>query len=292
MLRFNHYYLFFIRCNSKISIHPMLRFNGIHGPFKVVRNGNFNTSYVTVQLSFAFGLYTLLQHFNTSYVTVQRECWCKQWRYSIISIHPMLRFNRRWRENGSTFHIISIHPMLRFNFFWGGDFYVYVRISIHPMLRFNGCDTPLFIRYQNQFQYILCYGSTIQGYGCFYNVKEFQYILCYGSTYRLAMSNQNMQNFNTSYVTVQLYLIWIFLARPSHFNTSYVTVQRQFGQLGINYFHLISIHPMLRFNVVLNCFRYYIIWFQYILCYGSTWFPPRRLNVQPYFNTSYVTVQR
>ena len=33
-----------------------------------------------------------------------------------------------------------------------------------------------------EFQYILCYGSTVTNPKKFENLTEFQYILCYGST--------------------------------------------------------------------------------------------------------------
>ena len=55
---------------SKISIHPMLRFNNMLGVFHAM-SWNFNTSYVTVQLQALLLLINHLPNFNTSYVTVQ-----------------------------------------------------------------------------------------------------------------------------------------------------------------------------------------------------------------------------
>ena len=102
-----------------ISIHPMLRFNAVKEV--LVESGlrfqyilcygsthtkflsylyllNFNTSYVTVQQP-AIKLSEIKKHnFNTSYVTVQLKhlkqilCSCT------ISIHPMLRFNKKCYE--------------------------------------------------------------------------------------------------------------------------------------------------------------------------------------------------
>ena len=57
------------------------------------------------------------------------------------------------------------------------------------------------------------------------------------------------------------------------------------------YFFKISIHPMLRFNHRLLRISSNISWFQYILCYGSTYPTPTLSLLHPHFNTSYVTVQ-
>ena len=54
-----------------------------------------------------------------------------------------------------------------------------------------------------------------------------------------------------------------------YFNTSYVTVQP--GKSGEIFKYLvISIHPMLRFNLVERERDKHSTEFQYILCYGST----------------------
>ena len=80
-------------------------------------------------------------------------------KYSLISIHPMLRFNGRSgtaysRRSGFQYilcygstviakrarpnqDLISIHPMLRFNPVKKVKSKKSQRISIHPMLRFN-----------------------------------------------------------------------------------------------------------------------------------------------------------
>ena len=53
----------------------------------------------------------------------------------------------------------------------------------------------------------------------------------------------------------------------------------------------ISIHPMLRFNNVVQVQCYNIPTFQYILCYGSTHIVAESTRKYLNFNTSYVTVQ-
>ena len=142
--------------------------------------------------------------------------------------------------------------------------------------------------------------------------KQFQYILCYGSTKVLDGNCYLVKYFNTSYVTVQPPFCLLNSSFLSNFNTSYVTVQRQRNKTC--YFASgISIHPMLRFNLVF-VFIYYIFFrfqyilcygstafrqlhlgygmlFQYILCYGSTFFKEVLMCAFTDFNTSYVTVQ-
>ena len=98
-----------------------------------------------------------------------------------------------------------------------------LKISIHPMLRFNEKNNLLESGIY-EFQYILCYGSTLCKLVILrYNfisihpmlqfnesidnnlvsIREFQYILCYGSTSMLSGAYFNSCYFNTSYVTVQ-----------------------------------------------------------------------------------------
>ena len=81
---------------------------------------------------------------------------------------------------------------------------------------------------REEFQYILCYGSTIMAASMPEVKITFQYILCYGSTYYKNENESKKQNFNTSYVTVQHQSL-----------------------LHIIYLVRISIHPMLRFNTSL-----------------------------------------
>ena len=76
----------------------------------------------------------------------------------IISIHPMLRFNRYNNRSYSRSRKISIHPMLRFNPVWTirlskniqrsqeAKIAVSKIISIHPMLRFNEVLEKMFLR--------------------------------------------------------------------------------------------------------------------------------------------------
>ncbi len=51
----------------------------------------------------------------------------------------------------------------------------------HFMLQFN-IDVHIGTRFSLEFQYILCYGSTIFGGILLRFCFRFQYILCYGST--------------------------------------------------------------------------------------------------------------
>ncbi len=98
---------------------------------------DFNTSYVTVQLTFSRLSGVPITHFNTSYVTVQQN-----------HVRQILHISRHFNTSYVTvqlclltstviFKSISIHPMLRFNFPWASSYMCYTI-----------------------FQYILCYGST------------------------------------------------------------------------------------------------------------------------------------
>ncbi len=100
-------------------------------------------------------------------------------------------------------------------------------------------------------------------------LQEFQYILCYGSTRKPAGIWKKQSNFNTSYVTVQqyegqgvkaddtrfqyilcygsTYISDRWSASSRNFNTSYVTVQQE-SPLVSGKSNQISIHLMLRFN--------------------------------------------
>ena len=54
-----------------------------------------------------------------------------------------------------------------------------------------------------EFQYILCYGSTLVFFSVTALDRGFQYILCYGSTVDKIRGMWYLNYFNTSYVTVQ-----------------------------------------------------------------------------------------
>ena len=100
---------------TKISIHPMLRFNGNYlDPLESRRVFQYILCYGSTLLLFLMFFY--FNHFNTSYVTVQQR--------KISLKFPPLRFQYILCY-GSTFKgfgkpcsssKISIHPMLRFNF--------------------------------------------------------------------------------------------------------------------------------------------------------------------------------
>ncbi len=184
--------------------------------------------------------------FNTSYVTVQLCYYFLCFFISIISIHPMLRFNKAQDLNYLLIFLISIHPMLRFNF---------------KGIRY-GC---LFINFNTSY-------VTVQPIWKFLKLLlVFNFNTSY-VTVQLPLGIErraSVRNFNTSYVTVQLkktenyrhvfrfqYILCygstgvedLKKARWYHFNTSYVTVQRLLALLGLDISLL----------------------FQYILCYGST----------------------
>ena len=179
----------------------------------------------------------------------------------------MLRFNLYPRVSWAKQVDISIHLMLRFNKF------VFIAdsdcssISIHLMLRFNipfkkmegffyGISIHLMLRFNN-YKMLVLFGR-----------QRFQYILCYGSTLILLECKISIGNFNTSYVTVQ---------------------RKSKNQLLI--FRKISIHLMLRFNILDPEVISGVSRFQYILCYGSTILSFLTFLLGIYFNTSYVTVQ-
>ena len=138
------------------------------------------------------------------------------------------------------------------------------------MLRFNFYQN-LSYELTKQFQYILCYGSTITKFildiqknnfntsyvtvqrlsipkGKLFDIL-FQYILCYGSTKKKAFKKQCKNYFNTSYVTVQLpvaasvplgsTIFQYILCYGSTVSVATVSL------ISID----ISIHPMLRFNL-------------------------------------------
>ena len=98
---------------------------------------------------------------------------------------------------------------------------------------------------------------------------SFQYILCYGSTV-VKLKNPDVKDI-FQYILCYGSTLWCA-------NKSLASL-------------CISIHPMLRFNYVLNGIDWKQRKFQYILCYGST--PTIKLpKIKKHnFNTSYVTVQ-
>ena len=158
------------------------------------------------------------------------------------------------------------------------------------MLRFNSWASVWFCPWK-KFQYILCYGSTLQGCTALKRVTGFQYILCYGSTY--------CDNKTWIHSRISIHLMLRFNVSNKHF--AYNRSQ-------------ISIHLMLRFNIKSDIqrnnskkFQYILCYgstsppssglglvtsFQYILCYGSTLIHQLEAICARHFNTSYVTVQQ
>ena len=168
----------------------------------------------------------------------------------------------------STTHI-SIHLMLRFNKFY----------SKNPRVEIRDFNTS----YVTVQRLIAPYGFTVCPY--------------FNTSYVTVQQNIKIHNytsksyFNTSYVTVQHTDIIKNKTLVQHFNTSYVTVQLP-NNGDVQWFMLISIHLMLRFNInesrssgVFIKISIHLMlrfnpnslvqlkaWlgFQYILCYGST----------------------
>ena len=136
------------------------------------------------------------------------------------------------------------------------------------MLRFNTFWVNSFTLLE-KFQYILCYGSTGISKSSLISIAWFQYILCYGSTV-VKLKNPDVKDI-FQYILCYGSTLWCA-------NKSLASL-------------CISIHPMLRFNYVLNGIDWKQRKFQYILCYGST--PTIKLpKIKKHnFNTSYVTVQ-
>ena len=126
--------------------------------------------------------------------------------------------------------------MLRFNVLtklWGCGIYT---ISIHLMLRFNYTVDEIY-HILVRFQYILCYGSTVNFLKGLVNFLGFQYILCYGST--------EFKTAKSLYVIAFQYIL-------CYGSTLYFLYSRQ-GR------DIISIHLMLRFNIQMNNGLYGVI---------------------------------
>ena len=168
--------------------------------------------------------HVFLWNFNTSYVTVQPTQWgiCSRFDWHFNTSYVTVQ--RRRIPRGHWFGMISIHLMLRFNS-WASVWF---------------CPWK-------KFQYILCYGSTLQGCTALKRVTGFQYILCYGSTY--------CDNKTWIHSRISIHLMLRFNVSNKHF--AYNRSQ-------------ISIHLMLRFNIKSDIQRNNSKKFQYILCYGST----------------------
>ena len=159
----------------------------------------------------------------------------------------MLRFNIARNIVDKITNKISIHLMLRFNF--NALFFIHYLfcISIHLMLRFNiaiACESYR----KEQFQYILCCGSTY-----FYILqpkrqKGFQYILCCGSTLLWLL----LYILNT-YISIHLMLRFnegetLISALELVFQYILCCGSTNFSKFK-NSNKIISIHLMLRFNV-------------------------------------------
>ena len=181
MLRFNPSYSQFLAFAGEISIHPMLRFNGN----TLVSSDSVSTfqyilCYGSTNSVALFGLFILkfqyILCYGSTIVNLNDFKQCPEFQYILcygstnlkpcfsnksltISIHPMLRFNTAWRKTDSFGCSISIHPMLRFN--------LESNKSSPPLYNFNTSYVTvqhaydLYQFYQNKFQYILCYGSTL-----------------------------------------------------------------------------------------------------------------------------------
>ena len=142
------------------------------------------------------------------------------------------------------------------------------RISIHLMLRFNSWASVWFCPWK-KFQYILCYGSTLQGCTALKRVTGFQYILCYGSTY---CDNKTWIH---SRISIHLMLRFNYINTTCSFNFIFISIHLMLRFNNSKYLRIIpkykiSIHLMLRFNTDISPVFCNFFKFQYILCYGST----------------------
>ena len=143
---------------KSVSIHPMLLF--IENPIAATRSGTMFQYIPCYSLSYPNAkIFSSVVSFNTSHVTLYLRTMRKDFRWSKVSIHPMLLFIAKlifWMRLWVMFQYIpcyslSCHDFIEFCFFV---------VSIHPML--------LFIwmwGYQNWltfvFQYIPCYSLSI-----------------------------------------------------------------------------------------------------------------------------------
>ena len=141
-------------------------------------------------------------------------------------------------------------------------------ISIHPMLRFIEEQKQQKIDSQ-KFQYIQCYGSSrirvVRNGYAYISIHPMLRFIKRHITLVLRFSH-----FNTSNVTVHLAVPVLQAIGDKHFNTSNVTVH-QAPRVYPGMPRQISIHPMLRF---INGAEPEIdspVAFQYIQCYGSSW---------------------
>ena len=120
MLRFNDSTKVNTPLHRQISIHPMLRFNRVCRYCISYFDRYFNTSYVTVQLSFLVLYLNRKGDFNTSYVTVQPYNQFNNAaidiRFQYILCYGSTCIEERMKQIEDE---ISIHPMLRFNGFNG-----------------------------------------------------------------------------------------------------------------------------------------------------------------------------
>ena len=104
-------------------------------------------------------------------------------------------------------------------------------------------------------------------------LQEFQYILCYGSTRKPAGIWKKQSNFNTSYVTVQRFLIAIF--RTEKVISIHLMLRFNLPHLSAAVFAIIFQYILCYGStLVISNIDVCRTKFQYILCYGSTcvWF--------------------
>ena len=122
----------------------------------------------------------MIQDFNTSYVTVQHISAIDGLPPPGISIHLMLRFNKKARwylEKAIKFQYILCYGSTVFNrnFSHRKSHFNTSYVTVQPNLKPKTNSSK-------KFQYILCYGSTFKKTIGIRTPQEFQYILCYGST--------------------------------------------------------------------------------------------------------------
>ena len=211
------------------------------------------------------------QYFNTSHVTVYHE-------HPLTSVRGHIWFQYipcyglswlRMQDQSNLWHFNTSHVTVYLNprSAWCHR----QAISIHPMLRFIIQIVDLPTR-DGIFQYIPCYGLSETGRTMNGGNKQFQYIPCYGLSspqetfcqYFFVFQYIPCYGLSTSKVFSQ--------ASSKYFNTSHVTVYR-IRFLPCAHVCFISIHPMLRFILLVISQCVNVVEFQYIPCYGLSLHP-------------------
>ena len=145
--------------------------------------------------------------------------------------------------------------MLRFNNRTGIIICYAKEISIHLMLRFN-CDVCSKLSGILEFQYILCYGSTRILNTPRTPINIFQYILCYGSTLHKFVFTKSFMQFQyiLCYGSTVLEIAKYSAKGKFQYILCYGSTNKTLIKRA---YKNISIHLMLRFNLLHLCILYF-----------------------------------